>query len=64
MSQENDRDLGDIVLALGRLRARYKSGVRLDSEIGWLTRYRDGLGVWGRGYQSHAQALEAAGLEE
>jgi hypothetical protein len=33
-------------------------------EIGWLTRYRDGLGVWGRAYQSHAEALEAAGLRE
>jgi ketosteroid isomerase-like protein len=26
--------------------------------------YRDGLGVWGRAYQSHAEALDAAGLYE
>jgi ketosteroid isomerase-like protein len=58
------RDLGDSVLALGRLRARFRSGVTLDTEIGWLTRYRDGLAVWGRAYQSHAEALEAAGLSE
>jgi ketosteroid isomerase-like protein len=63
-SVEEVRDLGDTVLALGRLRARFRSGVALDSEIGWLTRYRDGLGVWGRAYQSHAEALEAAGLSE
>ena len=60
-SVEEVRDLGDRVLALGRLRARFRSGVKLDSEIGWLTRYHDGLGVWGRAYQSHAEALEAAG---
>jgi ketosteroid isomerase-like protein len=58
------RDFDDAVLALGHLRARFKSGVALDTEIGWLTRYRDGLAVWGRAYQSHAEALEAAGLRE
>jgi ketosteroid isomerase-like protein len=63
-SVEQVRDLGDAVLALGHLRARFKSGVRLDTEIAWLTRYRDGLAVWGRAYQSHAQALEAARLRE
>jgi ketosteroid isomerase-like protein len=54
----------DAVLALGHLHARFRSGVTLDTEIGWLTRYRDSLGVWGRAYQSHAEALEAAGLSE
>jgi ketosteroid isomerase-like protein len=63
-SVEQVRDLGDAVLALGHLRARFKSGVRLDTEIAWLTRYRDGLAVWGRAYQSHPEALEAAGLRE
>lgn len=29
-----------------------------------LRQYRDGLGVWGRAYESHAEALEAAGLPE
>jgi ketosteroid isomerase-like protein len=63
-SIEEVRDLGDAVLAVGHLSARFRSGVTLDTEIGWLTRYRDGLGVWGRAYQSHAEALEAAGLSE
>jgi hypothetical protein len=58
------RDLGDSVFALGHLRARFRSGVPLETEIGWLTRYRDGLGVWGRAFQSHAEALEAASLPE
>ena len=63
-SVEEVRDLGDAVLALGHLRARFRSGVTLDTAIGWLTRYRNGLAVWGRAYQSHAEALEAAGLRE
>ena len=63
-SVEEVRDLGDTVLALGHLRARFRSGVTLDTAIGWLTRYRDGLAVWGRAYQSHVEALEAAGLSE
>jgi ketosteroid isomerase-like protein len=63
-SVEEVRDLDDAVLALGHLRARFRSGVTLDTEIGWLTRYRDGLAVWGRRLPSHAEALEAAGLEE
>src|SRR5262245_61319486 len=58
------RDLGDAVLALGQLRARFRSGVSLDTEVGWLVRFRDGLCVWGRTYQSHVEALEAAGLSE
>jgi ketosteroid isomerase-like protein len=56
------RDEDDIVMALGRLRARFKSGITLDTEVGWVVRFRDGLAVWGRAYQSHADALEAAGL--
>ncbi|HSJ18288.1 MAG TPA: nuclear transport factor 2 family protein [Solirubrobacterales bacterium] len=63
-SAEDVRDLGDTVLALGHLRARFKIGVAPNTEIGWLTRYRDGLAVWGRAFQSHAEALEAAELEE
>jgi ketosteroid isomerase-like protein len=58
------RDLDDTALALGRLHARFRSGVTLDTEIGWVFRFRDGLGVWGRAYQSHTDAIEAAGLRE
>jgi ketosteroid isomerase-like protein len=63
-SLDEVRDLGDAVLALGHLRARFRSGVSLDTEISWLARYRDGLAIWGRAYQSHAEGLEAAGLSE
>jgi ketosteroid isomerase-like protein len=63
-SVDEVRDLDDTVLALGHLRARFRSGVALDTEIGWVVRFRDGLGVWGRAYQSHAEALEAVGLRE
>ena len=31
------RDLGDQLLALGRFRARFRSGVTLDTEIAWLS---------------------------
>jgi ketosteroid isomerase-like protein len=58
------RDLDDTAVALGRLHARFRSGVSLDTEIGWVVRFRNGLGVWGRAYQTHAEALEAAGLSE
>jgi ketosteroid isomerase-like protein len=58
------RDEGDVVLALGHLRARFRSGITLDTETGWVFRFRDGLAVWGRAYQSHGEALEAAGLRE
>jgi ketosteroid isomerase-like protein len=58
------RDEGDLVLALGRVRARFRSGITLDTDLGWVFRFRDGLAVWGRAYQSHAEALEAAGMRE
>jgi ketosteroid isomerase-like protein len=63
-SVDEVRDEGDVVLALGRLHARFRSGINLDTEIGWVFRFRDGLVVWGRAYQSHAEALVAAGLSE
>jgi ketosteroid isomerase-like protein len=56
------REDGDRIVALGHLRARFKSGITLDTEVGWVFRFRDGLAVWGRAYQSHAETLQAAGL--
>jgi hypothetical protein len=55
------RDEGEIVLAFGR-------GSRAASpwtprSAGWSA-FRDGLAVWGRAYQSHAEAIEAAKLQE
>jgi ketosteroid isomerase-like protein len=58
------RDLGNTVIAFGRLRGRFKSGVALDVEIAWVARYRDGLLVWGRVYRTRAEALEAVALRE
>lgn len=56
------RDLGDVVLGLGRVHLRFRSGVILNTEAGYLSRFRDALAVWARMYPSHAQALQAAGL--
>jgi ketosteroid isomerase-like protein len=58
------RDDEDVVMALGHLRAQFRSGITLDTEVGWVFRFRDGLAVSGRAYQSHAEALDAAGLRE
>ena len=58
------RDFGDVVVALGQVHLRFKSGAILDTEDGYVGRFRDGLPVWVRQYPSHASALEAAGLWE
>ena len=58
------RDLGDMVIAFGELRAQFKSGVTLEQEIAWVARYRDGLIVWGRVFRTRTEALEAVGLPE
>jgi ketosteroid isomerase-like protein len=63
-SIDDVRDRRETVLALGRLRARFRSGITLDTEMGWVFRFRDGLVVWGRAFQSHAEAIEAAALHE
>jgi ketosteroid isomerase-like protein len=59
------RDLGDRVLILGRIKALGReSGVPLDSPTGWIFTVRRGRLVKGEGFLSHAEALEAAGLQE
>jgi ketosteroid isomerase-like protein len=63
-SFEEVRDLGDLVVGLGRLRGRSREGVPVDTQYGVVLRCRDGLVVWGRDWFSHAEALEAAGLRE
>ena len=63
-SIDDVRDEDETVVALGRLRARFRSGITLDTEMGWVFRFRDGLVVWGRAFQSHTEALEAAGSSE
>jgi ketosteroid isomerase-like protein len=58
------RDLGEVVLAHGHAHLRIRSGAILNTEAGYLGRFRDALAVWARMYPSHAEALEAAGLRE
>jgi ketosteroid isomerase-like protein len=57
------RDLGDLVVALGRIRAR-GGGMIIDRPAGWLWRFRGDKIAWGRVYASHEEALQAAGAEE
>jgi ketosteroid isomerase-like protein len=63
-SVDDVRDLGDVVLALGGVHLRFRTGGILNTEAGYLSRFRDALAVWARMYPSHARALEAAGLSE
>ena len=58
------RDVEDVVLVLGKLSTRSKSGVALDTEVGWFAEIRDGLLISGHAYPSHTEALEAVGLRE
>ena len=59
------RDLGDVVIMLGRLEGRGKgSGVPVDSPLGMVFDLRGGAIARIRGYLDHAEALEAAGLRE
>jgi uncharacterized protein len=54
------RDLGDGVLAIGKLRVRGKgSGVETDLPTAILTRYRDGRIVFFKDYVEEKLALEA-----
>ena len=61
---EEVRDLGEVVVGLGRLRARSKEGAPLDTEYGIVLRYRNGLVASGSDWFSHSEALEAVGLSE
>jgi ketosteroid isomerase-like protein len=57
-------DLGDQVLAVGRIWIRFASGVDLDQEVAVLHTWRNRKCVEARGWLSRADALEAAGLSE
>jgi ketosteroid isomerase-like protein len=57
------RDLGDTVVALARVRARGNtSGVELESPVGYVFEFDDGLLRRTTAYLGHANALKAAGL--
>ena len=59
------RDLGETVLALGRMRTRGNvSGIVLERQVAYVSRFKGGL-IWKlRAYADHAEALEAVGLSE
>jgi ketosteroid isomerase-like protein len=55
------RDLGDTVVALGRIHGR-GGGMIIDRPTGWVWRFENGKIVSGRVYASQEEALRAAGL--
>ena len=55
------RQVGDSVLALGRIRAT-GGGMIIDRPCGWVWRMRAGKIVWGRVYASPDEALKDVGL--
>jgi ketosteroid isomerase-like protein len=58
-------DAGEDVVVLARYEARGRgSGVEVEGEHGYVWTVRDGKAVRFKWFQHHAEALEAAGLEE
>jgi ketosteroid isomerase-like protein len=55
------RDLGETVVALGRMYGR-GGGMIIDRPTGWVWRFRNGKVVFCRVYASQEEALRAAGL--
>ena len=63
--QSEIRDLGEQVVAIGRLGGRGReSGARTETTIVWLVEFRNGKAVRVREYLDPADALEAAGRSE
>jgi ketosteroid isomerase-like protein len=59
------RDLGESVLVLGHLDVTGRTtGIGFHEELGQLVTFRGGKILRSRDFLSHAEALEAAGLEE
>jgi ketosteroid isomerase-like protein len=59
------RDLGNQVLAVGRIQTRGKaSGVLTEAPVGYVADFRNGKFARVRTYLDPAEALKAAGLEE
>ena len=59
------RDLGERVVAIGRLRARGKeSGAITESAIAWIVKFDGGKVIRVREYLDPKEALAAAGLSE
>jgi ketosteroid isomerase-like protein len=59
------RDLGERIVASGRLRACGRaSGAEIESPIGWLVDFKNERVIRMRDYLDFKEALEAAGLRE
>jgi ketosteroid isomerase-like protein len=59
------RDLGDRLIAIGRIRARGgASRAETESPFAWVIEAKNGKATRVRGYLDPKEALEAAGLEE
>jgi ketosteroid isomerase-like protein len=59
------RDLGDTVVALGRVRTRGEaSGIGLAGPVAYVFEFEDGLARKVRAYLEPREALEAVGLSE
>ena len=59
------RDLGNRLLAIGRVRARgTESGAEIESAVGSVVDFRDGKAIRVWPYLDPKEALEAAGLSE
>ena len=63
--QSEVRDLGEQVLAIGRLWGRGReSGAETETDVVWLAEFKNGKGIRIREYLRLDEALEAAGLQE
>jgi ketosteroid isomerase-like protein len=59
------RDLGDTVVALGRIQTRGKaSGVELESPVAYVFEFDGGLTRKVRAYLNQSEALQAVGLRQ
>lgn len=59
------RDLGESVLMLGQIDFTARTtGIEFSQEVGQLFEFRGGKIVRSRDFLTHAEALEAAGLQE
>ena len=58
-------DAGDDVVVLGRYTASGgASGIPVEGDHGYVWTVKDGVAVRFRWFQSHAEALEAAGIQD
>ena len=58
-------DVGDLVLAVGRLHYRGKaSGVEQDAEMGWVFRFRGGKVIYLRAFRDPERTLATVGLTD